>query len=617
MADSIHRLEGLSNQVGGLVVKKKLNSDPDFKAPPSRSSVLGLDVLAAQKRKLKDVSEREVEEEKSRRSKVTSYRDEWENDSDSESDDSNDSDEEDTKSRKKRKHTILKRHYRAPHLETPSHTGGVSSEAMERQQRREKESRKGVVYASSNNDDRKGRGSREWYERDKYRDRDRGGGRHREKYKELDRNRDRNRRDRPHDRRADRRDSERGSRSDRSDRSVRSNWERTPRADDDLLTPRISRGIETPSRTSWEEEDDVPKKAPSQWDQPTPKMSSQHNDLSERRDRSERGDRKDRSSRKDGDRSRHRRKEDETPMLTPAHRYNSWASNRKKSGATPQVKGGDTVTRFKSEEEQELWEEEQKKIDRQWYGSDEGYDESNNPFAAVPVEYAEKKERDLATQKAKRISAQQRQINKDNDKWETNRLLTSGVVQQIEYEDVVDEETVNRVHLLVHNIVPPFLDGRIVFTKQPEPVIPVKDNTSDMAQIARKGSNVVKKHREQKERKKAQHKHWELAGTKLGDIMGVKKEDEKGTEEENINYKSQQQFADHMKEKTEASSAFAKQKSIREQREYLPVFAVRQVLLNVIRDNSVVIIVGETGSGKTTQLTQVGYITDPGGVLIH
>lgn len=29
------------------------------------------------------------------------------------------------------------------------------------------------------------------------------------------------------------------------------------------------------------------------------------------------------------------------------------------------------------------------------------------------------------------------------------------------------------MHLLVHNIVPPFLDGRIVFTKQPEPVIPV------------------------------------------------------------------------------------------------------------------------------------------------
>lgn len=37
---------------------------------------------------------------------------------------------------------------------------------------------------------------------------------------------------------------------------------------------------------------------------------------------------------------------------------------------------------------------------------------------------------------------------------------------------------------------------------QPEPVIPVKDATSDLAIIARKGSQTVRKHREQKERKK-------------------------------------------------------------------------------------------------------------------
>lgn len=60
-----------------------------------------------------------------------------------------------------------------------------------------------------------------------------------------------------------------------------------------------------------------------------------------------------------------------------------------------------------------------------------------------------------------------------------------------------------------------------------------------------------------------------------------------------------------MKGKSEASSEFAKQKSIREQRQYLPIFAARTELLNIVRDNSVVIIVGETGSGKTTQLTQV------------
>lgn len=53
-------------------------------------------------------------------------------------------------------------------------------------------------------------------------------------------------------------------------------------------------------------------------------------------------------------------------------------------------------------------------------------------------------------------------------------MLTSGVVQTVDVDEDFDEESEARVHLLVHNIVPPFLDGRIVFTKQPEPVIPVK-----------------------------------------------------------------------------------------------------------------------------------------------
>lgn len=62
----------------------------------------------------------------------------------------------------------------------------------------------------------------------------------------------------------------------------------------------------------------------------------------------------------------------------------------------------------------------------------------------------------------------------DNELWERNRMLTSGVVQTVDVDEDFDEESEARVHLLVHNIVPPFLDGRIVFTKQPEPVIPVK-----------------------------------------------------------------------------------------------------------------------------------------------
>lgn len=42
-----------------------------------------------------------------------------------------------------------------------------------------------------------------------------------------------------------------------------------------------------------------------------------------------------------------------------------------------------------------------------------------------------------------------------------------------------------------------------------------------MAVIATKGSKIVREFREQEERIKAQEKHWELAGSKLGNIMGI------------------------------------------------------------------------------------------------
>ena len=47
-----------------------------------------------------------------------------------------------------------------------------------------------------------------------------------------------------------------------------------------------------------------------------------------------------------------------------------------------------------------------------------------------------------------------------------------------------------------------------------------------MAVFSRKGSLLVRRFREEKERKKAQAKHWELAGTKMGNVLGIKaKED--------------------------------------------------------------------------------------------
>ena len=60
-------------------------------------------------------------------------------------------------------------------------------------------------------------------------------------------------------------------------------------------------------------------------------------------------------------------------------------------------------------------------------------------------------------------------------------MLRSGAVMRLDFDDDFDEDSEARVHLLVHNIIPPFLDGRIVFTKQPEPVIPLKASPTHLS----------------------------------------------------------------------------------------------------------------------------------------
>uniref|UniRef100_A0A3Q3NK15 Pre-mRNA-splicing factor ATP-dependent RNA helicase PRP16 n=1 Tax=Labrus bergylta TaxID=56723 RepID=A0A3Q3NK15_9LABR len=578
---SMHRLEGMdpTAQVGGLIVKKKsAAAEPHvFRAPTPRTSLLGLDLLAAQKRKereSKEQSDGSGDDRNTKRSKVSSFKDWEEAKSDSGSDEEDEEDDDE-----KKQNTKKERKYRVTGSETPSNPGGVSEEFRRRHQQREKDRREHGVYASS--------------KEDKNRDRDRE--------RSRDKGRDRKR--------------------ERSDRSQREGW-----------SDRISRGTKRDEPQSPQHRPRVftwfvdwtylydsgySSSRHSHWESPSPVLSHRESDRSERSHRSgQESERRDRSVRG--------RYPDDTPLPTPSYKYNEWANDRKHLGSTPRLsqgKGrkedGEGGIMFDNESEKDQWQEDQKQADRDWYMMDEGYDEFHNPFTTTSEEYVKKREQILQKQTQKRISAQKRQINEDNERWETNRMLTSGVVQRLEVDEDFEEDNAAKVHLLVHNLVPPFLDGRIVFTKQPEPVIPVKDATSDMAIISRKGSQLVRKHREQKERKKAQHKHWELAGTKLGDIMGIKKTEEADTsggqpvgEDGKVDYRAEQKFADHMKDKSEASSEFAKKKTLLEQRQYLPIFAVRQQLLNIIRDNSIVIVVGETGSGKTTQLTQ--YLHEDG-----
>lgn len=261
-------------------------------------------------------------------------------------------------------------------------------------------------------------------------------------------------------------------------------------------------------------------------------------------------------------------------------------------------------------------------LERDWYGGDEYGrhafgDDFHNPFASFEYSAWEVRQQEAARadKMASRFDARREQRQRENDAWETNRMLVSGVAQRRDAGAGVNDEEATRVHLLVHDLRPPFLDGRTIFTKQLEPIPAVRDSQSDMAVFSRKGSRVVKEARQQRERQKQAQEATSLAGTTLGNIMGVR-EDEGDSAlpvaaEDDVVVANKQgasgsggnKFSHHLK-KAEGASNFSRTKTLREQREFLPAFAVREDLLRVIRENQVIIVVGETGSGKTTQLTQ-------------
>lgn len=94
-----------------------------------------------------------------------------------------------------------------------------------------------------------------------------------------------------------------------------------------------------------------------------------------------------------------------------------------------------------------------------------GYDEDSNPFASSSAEYTKKKEEQMEQRRKKKLSAKRQQINKDNELWERNRMLTSGVVHAINVNQEFDEVNSSEVlcifisighasiHVLVFNIM--------------------------------------------------------------------------------------------------------------------------------------------------------------------
>ncbi|CAM9579809.1 unnamed protein product [Ectocarpus fasciculatus] len=207
--------------------------------------------------------------------------------------------------------------------------------------------------------------------------------------------------------------------------------------------------------------------------------------------------------------------------------------------------------------------------------------------------------------------------------WEARQLINSGVLPVTEYPTfdaeggfgVMQElDAEEDVEVELNESEPTFLRGQTKMSKEFSPVRIVKNPDGSMQRAALHQSTLSKERRELKQAQannlidsipKDLSKPWE-------DPMPERGERHFAQELRSINVGGNFELPE-WKQKTQGKSlAFGQisSKSLKEQRESLPIYRLKSELCSAIAQNQVLVVIGETGSGKTTQMTQ--YMAEMG-----
>jgi pre-mRNA-splicing factor ATP-dependent RNA helicase DHX38/PRP16 len=181
-------------------------------------------------------------------------------------------------------------------------------------------------------------------------------------------------------------------------------------------------------------------------------------------------------------------------------------------------------------------------------------------------------------------------LGRDQDEWETALLVRSGAAREGGGRE--DDDDSGRAQIIVRASRPSFVKDTVGLVKA-ELVDVVKDRTCDLAKAAERGSPTVRLWREKTAKGKMRHRYWELGGSAIGKAIGDKTEADFGQkQEEDPSVRVAEALQDQM-------PAQADQEKVNQA---LPITRVLPELLKCVREHQIVVVVGETGSGKTTRL---------------
>lgn len=208
------------------------------------------------------------------------------------------------------------------------------------------------------------------------------------------------------------------------------------------------------------------------------------------------------------------------------------------------------------------------------------------------------------------------------ERWEIRQLINSGAADPADYpelngynndhdgdEDVahqVDRDDDIDVDIELNPAEPTFLKGQLgpeSLALKNTPVQIVKNPEGSMSRAAMSGSKLAQQVREeQREAQRNVDRTAREIGTDISDPM-----QQKPTQPRT---KETSEFISEWKKSQKLSKILYGKRTtlpIAEQRRQLPVYSMRQELVEAIRNNQFLVIVGETGSGKTTQIVQYAY----------
>jgi ATP-dependent RNA helicase DHX8/PRP22 len=227
---------------------------------------------------------------------------------------------------------------------------------------------------------------------------------------------------------------------------------------------------------------------------------------------------------------------------------------------------------------------------------------------------------DLAKRQHKRMTSPER--------WEIRQLIASGVAKASDYPDLQEdynatlrgdgEMTLEEdLDIEVREEEPPFLAGQRKQSLELSPIRVVKAPDGSLNRAAISGTALGK------ERKELRQQEAEAAADEVPKI------DLSAQWNDPMVDPGQRKFASDLRSAKVNTAEFdsipewkravqpkdqlygkRENMTVKQQRESLPIFAFRNQLIEAVRQHQILIVVGETGSGKTTQTTQ--YLAEAG-----